>query len=217
MRAVFLGPPGAGKGTQAKLFCERLGLCHISTGDLLRQAVADGTQPGLKAKEFMDKGELVPDALVLNLLEKRLAMPDCSGKGYVLDGYPRNIEQAKSLDAALEKLKSRLDAVAFIDAPRAMLIERLSGRRACPSCGAGFHVRTMPPKKTGVCDSCGSKLVQRADDRPATIENRLKVYEKSTKSLIDYYETRGILRTIPGGGEVEEIAALLYKQLKGAQ
>jgi adenylate kinase len=215
MRSVFLGAPGSGKGTQAKIFCERLGLIHLSTGDLLRAAAAEGTETGLKAKEFMERGELVPDALVLKLLGERIGREDCREKGFVLDGYPRNLEQARDLDGVLDGIGVGIDAVVFLDVPKAAIIERLSGRRICPSCGAGYHVTNLPPKKEGFCDDCGSRLEQRADDSPATIENRIRVYEESTRSLIGYYEEKGLLRTIPAAGSVEEITGLLFEKVKG--
>lgn len=214
MRTVFLGPPGAGKGTQAKIFCERMGLPHLSTGDLLRAAVAEGTEPGRKAKDAMDRGELVSDALVLELLERRLERDDCRSEGFVLDGYPRNLQQARDLDDLLGRLGSPLDAVVYIDVPKALIIERLAGRRVCPNCGAAYHVANLPPRQEGVCDACGATLVQRSDDKPATIENRLRVYEASTRSLIEYYDRKGLLRPVEGGGDVNDIAEKVFQTLR---
>jgi adenylate kinase len=192
-----------------------MGLCHVSTGDLLRGAVSEGTDLGQKAKEYMERGELVSDGIVTALLKKKLAGEDCRKRGYVLDGYPRNLEQATDLEAVLDDLSNRLDAVVYIDVPRASIIERLSGRRVCPDCGAVYHLASLPPKTTGLCDACGGKLVHRTDDRPATIENRLKVYEESTRSLIEFYDAKGLLRPVEGGGEVNAIARSVFEKLKG--
>lgn len=215
MRSVFLGPPGAGKGTQAALFCEKRKLAHVSTGELLRQAAREGTPLGKKAAEIMKRGDLVPDDLVLGIAKARLDSADCRTRGFVLDGYPRNVQQAKDLDKVLKDMKQPLSAVVYFEVDRPSLIARLSGRRGCPKCSASYHVTALPPKVAGKCDSCGSALVQREDDRPDSIANRLKVYDEKTKDLIGYYKALKLLVTVPSNGGIEEIAASLELKLKG--
>lgn len=195
MQIILLGPPGAGKGTQAKRLSEELGLPHISTGDLLRQNVKEGTALGKEAKGFMDKGLLVPDELVAKMLKERVSRPDTE-KGFILDGYPRNINQAKTLDEILREKKIEIDLVAYLDTSVAVIIQRLSGRLVCSSCGANFHIKNMPPKVSGICDTCGAKLYQREDDKEATVRTRLEVYQKEVAPLIKYYAEKNKLHRL---------------------
>lgn len=214
MRGVFLGPPGAGKGTQAKVFCERRNLPHISTGELLRREVKEGTALGRKASDIMERGDLVPDSLVLQIASQRLDQEDCRTRGFVLDGYPRNVDQAMDLDRVLETMGTPLEAVVHFEVNRTALIERLSGRRVCPNCGANYHVTSAPPRRPGVCDVCAQSLVQRDDDRPQAIETRLKVYNDQTKPLIDYYADRNLLVPVDAGGPIQEVAQRVFEKLK---
>lgn len=204
MNIILLGPPGAGKGTQAKRMIERYGIPQISTGDMLRAALKAGTPLGLEAKKYMDKGALVPDEVVVGLVRERIQEQDCA-KGYMLDGFPRNVSQAQTLDDMLKELGQKIDHVVCIDVPDQELIQRLTGRRTCRECGAGFHVMFDPPKKEGICDKCGGQLYQRDDDNEATVTSRLKVYADQTKPLIEYYEKQGKLRKIEGLGSIDEI------------
>ena len=191
MKLILLGAPGAGKGTQAEILCDKLGIPTISTGNILREAIKNGTETGLKAKSFMDAGKLVPDDVIIGIIEERLAQPDCAN-GYILDGVPRTIAQAE----ALEQAGIRFDAVVAIEIPDEKIIARMGGRRVCESCGASYHIVNIPPKKEGVCDVCGGKLVQRKDDNPDTVRDRLAVYHKETEPLKGFYEARGILKTV---------------------
>ena len=204
MNIILLGPPGAGKGTQAKRMIERYGIPQISTGDMLRAALKAGTPLGLEAKKYMDKGALVPDEVVVGLVKERIQQDDCK-KGYMLDGFPRNVSQAETLDGMLKELGQQIDHVVCIEVPDQELIQRLTGRRTCRECGAGFHVMFDPPKKEGVCDKCGGQLYQRDDDNEATVTSRLKVYADQTKPLIEYYAKQGKLRTIDGLGSIDDI------------
>lgn len=204
MYVVFLGVPGAGKGTQAALVAEKLGLAHVSTGDLLREAVRLGTELGTRAKEYMDRGELVPDTLVVDMVLDRLAAPDASA-GAVLDGFPRNLSQAKTLDEGLSGQGKAVDAVIFLNVREPVVVERLSGRWECGSCRTPFHVVTNPPKAAGICDRCGQTLVQRADDKPETVQRRLAVYLEQTQPLLDYYRARGILFEVNGEQPISQV------------
>ncbi len=204
MNLILLGPPGAGKGTQAKRMVETYGIPQISTGDMLREAVKNQTQLGLEAKKFMDSGQLVPDEVVIGLVKERLGRDDCA-QGFMLDGFPRTVPQAEELDKVLAGMNKNLDHVISIEVPNEELMGRLTGRRTCKQCGAGFHVIFDPPKQEGVCDKCGGELYQRDDDNEATVSNRLKVYESQTKPLIDYYSAKGLLRPIDGVGAIDEI------------
>jgi adenylate kinase len=204
MNIVLLGPPGAGKGTQAKRMIERYGIPQISTGDMLRAAVAEKTALGLEAKKYMDAGQLVPDSVVVGLVKERIQKDDCK-KGYMLDGFPRNVSQAETLDKMLSELGQKIDHVVCIEVPEEELIQRLTGRRTCRKCGAGYHVMFDPPKKEGVCDKCGGELYQRDDDNVQTVTSRLKVYKEQTEPLIAYYEKQGKLRRINGLGSIDEI------------
>jgi len=212
VKIIFLGPPGVGKGTQAKEAAAANGVPHISTGDILRAEVDARSDLGTQAKSYMDKGELVPDGLVVEMVAHRLAQPDCS-HGYLLDGFPRTMAQAAALEAKLAERGETIDRVLYFSAPDEVLIRRLSGRRTCPNCKAGFHVETMPPKTEGVCDHCGAELIQRADDEPATIKNRLEVYTARTAELIDHYENAGNLTEIDSTGTVGQIARTVAQAL----
>ncbi|MCX7822690.1 MAG: adenylate kinase [Syntrophobacterales bacterium] len=204
MNIILLGPPGAGKGTQAKRLIERYGIPQISTGDMLRAAVAEKTPLGLEAKKYMDAGQLVPDSVVIGLVKERIQKDDCK-KGYMLDGFPRNVSQAETLDRMLNELGQKIDHVVCIEVPEDELIQRLTGRRTCRQCGAGFHVMFDPPKQEGLCDKCGGELYQRDDDNVQTVTSRLKVYKDQTEPLIAYYEKQGKLRRIDGLGSIDEI------------
>lgn len=204
MHVVLLGPPGAGKGTQAKLIERDLGLPHISTGDLLRAAVAERTSLGVKANEYMQRGELVPDGLVVSLLKERIQRPDCRG-GFLLDGFPRNVVQADILGDMLQGQQRHIDHVVSLDVGREELVRRISGRRTCGACGAVYHVTLDPPATPGVCNGCGGALIQRADDNEQTVRARLGVYDQATAPLRDYYRSRGLLREIDGSGTVDQV------------
>jgi adenylate kinase len=202
MNVVFLGPPGAGKGTQAARLCKDVGWAHVSTGDLLREAVAKKTPLGLEASQYMNTGRLVPDDLVVKMVAERLKAPDC-GKGFILDGFPRTVVQAEMLEVTLGELRMKLDRVLYLETGRDVVVTRLSGRRLCRKCGANYHVTNIPPKVAGVCDKCGTGLYQRDDDQPETVGTRLEVYQKETAPLIDFYRTRGLLVETSGDLEVE--------------
>ncbi|MCL4456287.1 MAG: adenylate kinase [Nitrospirae bacterium] len=204
MRLVLLGAPGAGKGTQAKIIVEKYGVPQISTGDLLRAAVAAGTALGKEAKSYMDKGELVPDSVVLGMVEERLKQDDCK-KGYILDGFPRNTKQAEALDNMLSSLSMSLTAALSVDVPFEDLMKRLTGRRTCKACGQMYNVYFNAPKKEGVCDKCGGELFQRDDDKEDTIKKRLEVYNAQTAPLIDYYGKKNILKSVSGTGSIDDI------------
>ena len=202
MRIVLLGPPGAGKGTQAKQLAKALGLPHISTGDILRQNVAKATDLGKEAKDYMNKGLLVPDELVTKMLSDRFIQPDVKN-GFILDGYPRNINQAKVLDDILSKMKMKIDLVFDLDCSEPVIIQRLSGRLVCRKCGANFHKTNMPSKKEGVCDNCAGELYQRPDDNVETIKKRLLVYKDEVAGLIKYYQDQGLIQKIKADGQAE--------------
>jgi adenylate kinase len=204
IRTVLLGPPGAGKGTQAKLLQERFEACQISTGDILRKAVAEKTPLGELAASYLQRGALVPDDVILDLVAARLKEPDCA-KGFLLDGFPRTIAQADGLQRILQALGMKLDHVLAVRVPLSVIVERLSGRRTCEACGAMYHTVFGPPKNAGRCDRCGGGLYQREDDREETVAARLRVYENQTAPLVDYYRTKGLLRDIDGVGGVDEI------------
>jgi len=212
MNIILLGPPGAGKGTQAKMLVEKYHIPQISTGDILRAAVKEGTQLGKEAKSYMDKGELVPDSVVIGIVEERIQEPDCE-KGYMLDGFPRTVPQAKALDEMLQKFDSEIDHVVSIEVPQDELVKRLTGRRTCRECGAGFHVMFDPPKQEGVCDKCGGELYQRDDDNEETVRSRLQVYDSQTKPLIEYYQAQGKIRPVDGVGDIKEIFGRITKVL----
>jgi len=207
MILVFLGPPGAGKGTQAKLLSQRMGFLHLSTGDLLREAVKNQTPLGKKAKEYMDRGELVPDGLIVQLIEE--TMP--KDGNVILDGFPRTVNQALALEEMLKGKGKKISKVLFFDVPDEVIIDRLSGRRVCSKCGAVYHVKYNPPKVEGMCDLCGGSLVQRDDDREEVVKKRLEVYRKQTQPLIEFYEDRGIIYRLDAEKGVEE----LFEEIKG--
>ncbi len=210
MRIILLGPPGAGKGTQAKQLASRINLPHISTGDILRKNVSGSTPLGLKAKDFMNKGALVPDELVTQMLSERLKDPDTS-KGFILDGYPRTISQAEALDEILKSRNEEIDLVIYLDASDKVIVQRITGRLVCKKCGANFHIKNMPPKKDMICDNCGSGLYRRADDNEETVKNRLEVYKKEVSSLISYYDKRKKLYSISSDGKAEDVLEDMIK------
>lgn len=201
MKLLIMGPPGAGKGTQAEVLVKELNITHISTGDMFRAAIKEGTEMGKKAKEYMDAGQLVPDEVVVGMVKDRLSQPDCK-EGFLLDGFPRTTAQAEALDETLKSVDIQLDGVINIEVPREKLMARLTGRRVCKSCGASYHVIFNPPKEEGKCNSCGGDLYQRDDDNAATVDNRLDVYEAQTQPLIDYYKAKGILKHINGDQDI---------------
>ena len=203
-RIVLLGPPGAGKGTHAKILSERYEIPHISTGDLLRSQIQNGTALGKRAKAFIDSGKLVPDDLVVEMMNHRLGESDIRN-GFILDGFPRTVEQAKSLDELLERHKTPLNLVLEFDTSEAVIVDRLSGRRTCPHCNANYHARNIPPKQEGICDQCGHTLIQRKDDQPETIRKRLQVYAQQTAPLIEFYKKRKLLRAVNGDLEIEPL------------
>ena len=204
MKIIMLGAPGAGKGTQAKMIAEKYQIPHISTGDIFRANIKNGTELGAEAKKYMDQGLLVPDELTVKILLDRVAGDDCKN-GYVLDGFPRTIPQAKVLEEALDQLGDKIDYAINVDVPDENIINRMSGRRACISCGATYHLVHIPPKTEGICDTCSQPLVLREDDKPETVQNRLKVYHDQTQPLIDFYTQRGILKAVDGTVDMQEV------------
>lgn len=204
MKIIMLGAPGAGKGTQAEKIAGKYGVPHISTGDIFRANIKEGTELGKKAKTYMDQGLLVPDELVVELVADRIQQEDCAN-GFVLDGFPRTIPQAEALDEALAKMGERMDYAIDVNVPDENIINRMSGRRACLECGATYHIVSIPPKVEGICDKCGSKLVLRDDDKPETVRKRLEVYHEQTQPLIDYYQKQDILRTVDGTLPMEAV------------
>ncbi|MBU2541872.1 MAG: adenylate kinase [Candidatus Omnitrophica bacterium] len=210
MRIILLGSPGAGKGTQAVLLSKKFNIPHISTGDLLRQAVRNETSLGKEAKSYIDRGVLVPDNLVTLLVENKLEAID-AGKGFILDGFPRNIQQAIAVDAILKKLSTVIDWVIYLKASEETIIQRLSGRRVCKDCGVNFHIKNLPPKNEGICDNCGGRLIQRDDDKLSTIKNRIKTYEQQTKDLVEYYQKKEKLKEVSGDLSAEDALTQLEK------
>lgn len=213
MKLILLGPPGAGKGTQAKMLTEKYGIPQISTGDILRAAVKEGTPMGLRAKSCMDAGELVSDEVVVGIVRERLQKPDCQS-GFVLDGFPRTVPQADALTETLKTLDKALDAVISLEVDIEALVERLTGRRTCSNCGRGYHVRFDPPKQESICDACGGALMQRDDDQEATIRNRLDVYQEQTAPLVAYYRQVGLLRALDGMQSMEAVQQQMNELLK---
>ena len=212
LRTILLGPPGAGKGTQAVKIVEKYGVPHISTGDIFRENIKNGTELGKKAQEYMNRGELVPDDLVIDLATSRLLQPDCEN-GFLLDGFPRTVYQAEKLDEFLAAHDSKIDVVLDIAVEKEELITRLTGRRVCKTCGASFHVVNIPPTQEGICDFCGGELVQRADDNLETVTNRIDVYESQTKPLVDYYEAAGNIAHIDGAADFETVFSDIVKAI----
>ena len=210
MRIVFLGPPGAGKGTQAARVAAALGVPHLSTGDMLRVAKQEGTEVGLKAKGFMETGQLVPDEVVDELVRERLGAADCA-QGFLLDGYPRNQAQARALETYLQT--GALDYVISLQVDDEKLVARIAGRRTCPKDNSVYHMATRPPRRPGLCDLCGTELVQRADDREEVVRDRLRVYHEATAGLVGYYESAGLVRTVDGDRSIEEVAAAVRAAL----
>ncbi len=204
MKIIMLGAPGAGKGTQAKMIASKYEIPHISTGDIFRANIKNGTELGKKAKTYMDQGLLVPDELVVDLVVDRVAADDCS-KGYVLDGFPRTIPQAEALDAALAKIGESMDYAINVEVPDDNIVKRMSGRRACVACGGTYHIEHIPPKVEGICDACGKELILRDDDKPETVLKRLNIYHEQTQPLIDYYNTKGILKEVDGTKDMSEV------------
>lgn len=212
MRLIFLGPPGVGKGTQAQRLAAEEGVPQVSTGEILRHAVKQGTPLGKRAQGFMDAGKLVPDEVVIGIIRERVSGPECA-RGYILDGFPRTVVQAEALDQMLRKNGGPgIDHVVSFEVPHADLIRRLSGRRSCPACQAVYHLEHAPPKREGRCDTCGGALVQRDDDKPETVEARLTVYERQTRPLIEYYEKRGLLRRVDAAASIDQV----YGRLRAA-
>lgn len=204
MKIVILGPPGAGKGTQAKSICNKFSIPHISTGDIFRKHISMETSLGIEAKKYIDKGLLVPDDITINLVIDRLKKDDCRD-GFLLDGFPRTVHQAKALDSFLSESGSRLDTVLLIDVPKYFIIERMSGRRVCPSCGASYHIKFNPPNFEGKCDVCGSDIIQRKDDHEETVVERLEIYDDETQPLIKYYKDKNLLDTVDGTKAITDV------------
>ena len=213
MKIIMLGAPGAGKGTQAKMIADKYAIPHISTGDIFRANIKNGTELGQKAKTYMDQGLLVPDELVVDLVVDRVKQDDCKN-GYVLDGFPRTIPQAESLDAALAKLDEKIDYAINVEVPDENIIARMSGRRACVSCGATYHIVHIPTKVEGICDRCGAELILRDDDKPETVKNRLDVYHKQTQPLIDFYSAKGVLKSVDGTVDMKDVFNSIVEILK---
>ncbi len=208
MKIIMLGAPGAGKGTQAKMIADKYKIPHVSTGDIFRANIKNGTELGMEAKKYMDQGQLVPDELTVKILLDRVAQPDCEN-GYVLDGFPRTIPQAEVLDEALAKLGETIDYAINVDVPDENIIRRMSGRRACLTCGATYHIEHVPPKKEGICDVCGAELVLRDDDKAETVKKRLEVYHKQTQPLIDFYTAKGVLKSVDGTMDMQDVFAAI--------
>ena len=206
MKIIMLGAPGAGKGTQAKQIADKYTIPHISTGDIFRANIKNGTELGKKAKEYMDQGLLVPDELTCDLVMDRIQQDDCVN-GFVLDGFPRTIPQAEALTAALDKIEQKMDFAVNVDVPDENIVNRMGGRRACLNCGATYHIVSIPTKVEGICDRCGNEVVLREDDKPETVQKRLNVYHEQTQPLIDYYEKQGILKSVDGTQQMEQVFA----------
>lgn len=208
MKIIMLGAPGAGKGTQAKMIAEKYSIPHISTGDIFRANIKNGTELGTKAKAYMDQGLLVPDELTCDLVVDRIKQADCA-RGYILDGFPRTIPQAEALDQALKAMEEKIDYAINVDVPDDHIVNRMGGRRACVGCGATYHLIYHAPKTEGICDTCGEKLILRDDDKPETVQKRLSVYHEQTQPLIDYYEAAGVLKTVDGTADMKDVFAAI--------
>lgn len=214
MKLIIMGPPGAGKGTQAALIKKEYAIPHISTGDMFREAIKNATKLGVEAKSYIDKGMLVPDSVTIGLVKERLSCEDCK-EGFLLDGFPRTIAQAEALDVILKELNMKLDAVINIAVDSEVLVDRIVGRRVCKNCGAGYHITNLKPKKDGVCDVCGSELIQRKDDTKETVVTRLDVYTNQTKPLLDYYNNQKLVKEVNGLGDIDVIFNQIKKLLGG--
>lgn len=213
MNLILLGPPGAGKGTQAAKITEKYKIPQISTGDIFRDNIKNGTELGQKAQEYMNRGELVPDSLVISIAINRLKEPDCEN-GFLLDGFPRTIEQAEALDDYLAKHQKKIDHVLYVFAEPELIMKRMAGRVVCRNCGASYHTVTLPPKKEGICDLCGGELIHREDDNPETVKNRMEVYEAQTRPLIEYYKKAGILAPLDGIKDIDVLFAEIEELLR---
>ncbi len=213
MKIVMLGAPGAGKGTQAKMIADKYSIPHISTGDIFRANIKDGTELGMEAKKYMDQGQLVPDELTVKILLDRVAQDDCKN-GYVLDGFPRSIPQAEVLDKALTEINDHIDYAINVEVPDENIINRMSGRRACVACGATYHIVHIPTKVEGICDRCGANLILRDDDKPETVKKRLDVYHTQTQPLIDFYSAKGVLKQVDGTKDMKDVFADIVEILE---
>ena len=210
---VLVGPPGVGKGTQASFLVQRLGLVHLASGDIFRSEISAGTELGLRAKEYMDKGQLVPDDVTIGMMEARIVREDVRASGFVLDGFPRTVNQARALDARLAELGVEVARVVSLEVEDGVVVERLSGRRVCENCGEVFHIKFRPPLRAGTCDVCGNDLTVRADDKEETIRQRLTVFHSQTEPVLDYYAGTGKLYRVPGDGSAEEVYAMVVEGL----
>lgn len=213
MRMILLGPPGAGKGTQAKLISEKCSIPHISTGDIFRKNISERTPLGTKAKEYMDKGQLVPDELTIDLVNDRLTYEDCKN-GFLLDGFPRTVKQAEALEKFLQQNGKRLDTALLIDVPSDFILERMTGRRVCPSCGTSYHIKFNPPKNQGICDGCGSKIEQRKDDTEETVKERIDVYDKQTQPLVNFYASKDQLFVADGTQSIDQVFQIISNHIE---
>ncbi|SHE46957.1 adenylate kinase [Clostridium fallax] len=212
MKIVLLGPPGAGKGTQAKSISNRYSIPHISTGDIFRKNISENTPLGIEAKKYIDNGQLVPDEVTINMVKDRLQQEDCKN-GYLLDGFPRTVHQAEALQSFLTERNENLDTALLIEVPKDFILERMTGRRVCPSCGASYHIKFNPPQVDGKCDLCGSDVIQRKDDTEVTVKERLEVYEKQTQPLIDFYKKKELLSIVDGTQAINEVFESICKLL----
>ncbi len=213
MHIILMGPPGAGKGTQAEMMAKEFSVPHVSTGDIFRSAIKEGTEMGKKAKEYMDKGALVPDEIVVGIMKERLQKPDCA-EGVLLDGFPRTAEQAEALDEVLQELGMSIDAVVNVEVEDEELVSRLTGRRVCQKCGTTYHVKHNPPKVRNICDHCGGELYQRSDDTVETVKERLSVYNRQTKPIIDFYQRKGLYVSVDGSQKINEVSEEIKEKLK---
>ncbi len=216
LKIVLLGPPGAGKGTQAKLISEKYSIPHISTGDIFRKNISEKTKLGVEAKRYMDNGQLVPDQVTIDIVKDRLSKNDCK-EGFLLDGFPRTVKQAEALDEFLNENHNKIDAALLIDVEEKFILERMTGRRVCPSCGASYHIRFNPPKVEGKCDACDSDLIQRKDDTEATVKERLDVYNQQTQPLVDYYKNQNALLKVEGTKEINQVFDEICDALKAVK
>ena len=214
MKIVLLGPPGAGKGTQAKSISTKYSIPHISTGDIFRKNISENTPLGIEAKSYMDAGKLVPDEVTINMVKDRLVQDDCKN-GYLLDGFPRTVEQAEALQEFLSARGEKLDTALLIDVQKEFILERMTGRRVCPSCGASYHIKFNPTKTAGKCDLCGADVIQRKDDTEETVKERLDVYESQTQPLINFYEDKDMLSVVDGTQEINQVFDSICKLLEG--